>query len=420
MQTEVITLGCRLNAFESEVIRGHSHTVGLENAVIINTCAVTAEAERQARKTIRRIRRERPNAQIIVTGCAAQLNSNKFSMMQEVDKVIGNEEKLLISSYQDLSSKPQKVNVSDIQKVKKIPLNLIKGLEGRSRAFVQVQQGCDHRCTFCIIPFARGPNRSLPFSEICKQVKTLVAHGYKEVVLTGVDICSYGVDLFGRPQLGNLIKDLLAHVPDLPRLRLSSIDPAIIDPLFFKVFRDEERLMPHLHLSLQAMDPMVLKRMRRRHTVKQVLRFAEDMRKVRPDIVFGADLIAGFPTETVKMFRNSVRGIKEVGITYLHVFPYSERPGTPAMRMPQIEKSIRKQRAAILRKKAIQSRRSFFNSLRGKSLEVLTETNNRGLTKQFVPVKIETSPEVILASGQMLNVTISNSFDQSVSGLPIL
>jgi threonylcarbamoyladenosine tRNA methylthiotransferase MtaB len=270
--------------------------------------------------------------------------------------------------------------------MKNIPLNLIKGFQGYSRAFVQVQQGCDHRCTFCIIPFARGSNRSLPFSEICKQVKILVAHGYKEVVLTGVDICSYGMDLVGQPQLGTLIKDLLAHVPDLPRLRLSSIDPAIIDPLFFEVLRDEERLMPHLHLSLQAMDPMVLKRMGRRHSVKQVLKLAEDMREIRPDIVFGADIIAGFPTETEQMFRNSVQGIKELGITYLHVFPYSERPGTPATRMPKVEKRIRKQRAAIMRKIGVQSKRSFFNSLIGKNLEVLTDTNDRGLTKQFVPV----------------------------------
>ncbi|MEP1030260.1 MAG: tRNA (N(6)-L-threonylcarbamoyladenosine(37)-C(2))-methylthiotransferase MtaB, partial [Alphaproteobacteria bacterium] len=330
---DVITLGCRLNAFESEVMRANAARAGLADTIIVNTCAVTAEAERQARQAIRRARRDRPGAKVIVTGCAAQLDPAKYAAMPEVDRVMGNEEKLDPAAYAVLGNPDgPEIQVADIMTIKETAAHLIDGFDGRARAFVQVQQGCDHRCTFCIIPFARGNNRSLAMGAIADQVRALVAKGYREVVLTGVDICSYGTDLPGNPTLGHLVRRLLKAVPELERLRLSSLDPAAMDDELFRALAEETRLMPHLHLSLQAMDDMVLKRMKRRHSRGDAYKVAERARALRPDLVLGADLIAGFPTETQAMHDNTLAAVRDLDLVHLHVFPYSERDGTPAAR----------------------------------------------------------------------------------------
>ena len=330
---EVITFGCRLNAYESEVMRGRARAAGLTEGVIVNTCAVTGEAERQARQAIRRARRRNPEATIIATGCAAQLDPTGYAAMPEVDRVIGNREKLTLEGLSPDTGAD--IAVGDIMAVRETAGHLVAGYEARARAFVQVQNGCDHRCTFCIIPFARGPSRSVPLGAIAAEVRALVANGHSEVVLSGVDLGHYGSDLPGRPRLGEAVRRLLQAVPELPRLRLSSIDPAQIDPALERLFAEEPRLMPHLHLSVQAGDDMVLKRMKRRHSRAGVLALCRRLRALRPGIVFGADLIAGFPTETQAMFENTRRLIEEAGLVWLHVFPYSPRPGTPAARMPQ-------------------------------------------------------------------------------------
>ncbi|MGJ3259665.1 MAG: tRNA (N(6)-L-threonylcarbamoyladenosine(37)-C(2))-methylthiotransferase MtaB [Rhodospirillales bacterium] len=384
---EVITMGCRLNAFESEVIRDHAGRAHLDDAIIVNTCAVTAEAERQARQTIRRARRRNPGKRIIVTGCAAQLNPTGFADMPEVDHVIGNEEKMKAETFANLNGHAE-VLVADIMTVRETASHLVKGFDGRARAFVQIQQGCDHRCTFCIIPFARGNNRSVPLGAIVEQTRTLVREGYREIVLTGVDICSYGSDLPGQPRLGEIVKRLLVQVPALERLRLSSLDPAAMDDTLFEVLAHEPRLMPHLHLSLQAMDDMVLKRMKRRHLRDDAFRVAERARAARPDAVLGADLIAGFPTETDAMFENTLSAVSEMGLTHLHVFPYSERDGTPAAKMPAVDRSERKARAERLRKTGDAALRNFMAAQSGRDVRVLVEKEGRGLTEHYVAAEI--------------------------------
>ncbi|HSR71119.1 MAG TPA: tRNA (N(6)-L-threonylcarbamoyladenosine(37)-C(2))-methylthiotransferase MtaB, partial [Kiloniellales bacterium] len=346
-EPQIVTFGCRLNAYESEVMRGHARAAGCSDTVIVNTCAVTAEAERQARQAIRRARRDNPKSRIIVTGCAAQIDPARYAAMPEVDRVLGNAEKLAPESF--YADDSQRVSVGDIMALRETAGHLIDGIAGRTRAFVQVQQGCDHRCTFCVIPYGRGNSRSLPAGAVVEQVRRLVENGAAEVVLTGVDITSYGGDLPGRPRLGQLVRRLLALVPELKRLRLSSIDAIELDDDLLRLLAEEPRLMPHLHLSLQSGDDMILKRMKRRHGRAQAVALCEEIRALRPDVVFGADLIAGFPTETEAMFRNSLSLVEDCGLTYLHVFPYSARPGTPAARMPQLPVALRRERAARLR-----------------------------------------------------------------------
>ena len=396
---KVITFGCRLNAYESEVMRGHAEAAGLTDAVIVNTCAVTAEAERQARQAIRRARREAPGARIIVTGCAAQIDPATWAAMPEVDRVIGNLEKLEARSFLPDDMTP--VSVNDIMAARETANHLIEGFDGRTRAFIQVQNGCDHRCTFCIIPFGRGNSRSVPIGEIARQVEQLVANGFREVVLTGVDITSYGPDLPGRPTLGQMIRRVFAAVPGLARLRLSSLDPAEIDADLMRLIADEPRLMPHFHLSLQAGDDMILKRMKRRHSRAQALDLVAAIRAVRPDAVFGADLIAGFPTETDAMFDNTHAMVAEARLTWLHVFPYSPRPGTAAARMPPVAHETARARAAALRTAGEQQLAGYLQSRIGTSEAVLVEKSGFGRTPHYAPVTIAgpAAPgEIVMAS----------------------
>jgi len=399
----VITMGCRLNAFESELMREHGERGGLENAVIINTCSVTAEAERQSRQTVRRARRDNPEAEIIVTGCAAQLDPAGFAAIPGVDRVVGNAEKLEPTTFQ-IGDHPA-VEVADIMTVRETAPHLIDGFDGRARAFVQIQQGCDHRCTFCIIPFARGPNRSVPMGAIADQVRLLADSGYGEVVLTGVDIASYGGDLPGNPSLGELVRRLLAAVPQLRRLRLSSIDPAVMDDALFQALAEEERLMPHLHLSLQAMDDMVLKRMKRRHSVADAFTYAERIRQMRPDVVFGADLIAGFPTETDGMFETTLREVRNLGVVHYHVFPYSERSGTPAAKMPSVPKAIRKERADALRQSGAESLRGYLAKSIGSKAAVLVEQDGMGFSEYYASVQTDS----IAPAGSIVDTIIDRA-----------
>ncbi|MGH6901211.1 MAG: tRNA (N(6)-L-threonylcarbamoyladenosine(37)-C(2))-methylthiotransferase MtaB, partial [Geminicoccaceae bacterium] len=345
---EIITFGCRLNAFESAIMRDHAQAAGLDDLVVVHTCAVTAEAERQARQAIRRARRARPKARIVVTGCSAQITPEAYAAMAEVDQVVGNRDKLDASLWRELAARPRVV-VRDIMTVREVAHHLVDGFDGRARAFVQVQQGCAHRCTFCIIPYGRGPSRSVPAGAVVDQTRRLVEAGYREVVLTGVDLTSYGRDLPGQPTLGQLVRRVLRLVPELPRLRLSSIDPAEVDRDLVELVATEPRLMPHLHLSVQAGDDLVLKRMKRRHRRSDVVELCARLRALRPDIAFGADLIAGFPTETEAMFARTLELVDDAGLCHLHVFPYSARRGTPAARMPQVQKALRHERAARLR-----------------------------------------------------------------------
>lgn len=382
----VVTLGCRLNAFESEMMRGHAEAAGRNNTVIINTCAVTAEAERQSRQAVRRARKSHPTAELIVTGCAAQLDAEGFAGIQGVDRVLGNDEKLKPESF--VGDDHARVEVADIMTVRETAAHLIDGFDGRARAFVQIQQGCDHRCTFCIIPFARGPNRSVPAGAIAEQIRVLVAQGFAEVVLTGVDIASWGSDLPGNPSLGDLVRRLLKSVPELPRLRLSSIDPAVMDDALFDALASEARLMPHLHLSLQAAEDLVLKRMKRRHLVEDAMAYVARAREARPDIVLGADVIAGFPTESDTQFEATIENIDRLGVTYLHVFPYSEREGTPAAKMPTVDKAVRKARAARLRDVGEASTAAYLKSLVGREARVLIERDSAGFSEHYAPVQI--------------------------------
>ncbi len=399
MSIDVVTFGCRLNAYESEVIRREAAAAGVADAVVVNTCAVTAEAVRQAKQTIRRLKREKPDARIVVTGCAAQTESSTFAAMPEVDRVIGNEEKFDAQAW----AAGKKIAVSDIMAVKTMRSHAIDSLEGRARAFVQVQNGCDHRCTFCIIPYGRGNSRSLPIDDVVAQAQRLVGNGYREVVLTGVDITSYGTNLPGTPRLGALVKRILKDVPELARLRLSSIDSVEADGDLLDALANELRLMPHLHLSLQAGDDLVLKRMKRRHSRRDAIAFCERVRRLRPDVAFGADMIAGFPTESEDMFSRSLDLIDECGLTQLHVFPFSARPGTPAARMPPLERSIVKERARRLREKGQIALRAHLEREIGRRRTVLAESRALGRTEQFTPVRLAAP----IAPGVILDLTMT-------------
>jgi threonylcarbamoyladenosine tRNA methylthiotransferase MtaB len=393
VSVEVVTFGCRLNTAESEVIRRQAEQAGLSDTVVVNTCAVTAEAVRQARQTIRALRRERPQANIVVTGCAAQTEPQTFAAMAEADRVLGNEEKLTTKAWADIGAAPVQTNapktfVGDIMAVKQTAAHLIDTFSARTRAFVQVQNGCDHRCTFCIIPFGRGNSRSVPMDTVVADVRRLVEHGYVEIVLTGVDITSYGADLPGAPALGTLVKRILKDVPELKRLRLSSIDSVEADRDLLDAFGNDERLMPHLHLSLQSGDDLILKRMKRRHLRRDAIAFCDQVRRLRPDTVFGADLIAGFPTESEAMFQNSLELVGECALTHLHVFPFSPRPGTPAARMPQVARDVVKERARRLREHGALALQSHLDAEIGATRWVLTESPEMGRTAQFTKVKL--------------------------------
>ena len=387
-----MTQGCRLNAYETEAMKELADAAGLKDIVVVNTCAVTAEAVRKSKQEIRKLRRDNPNSQMIVTGCAAQIEPKTFSEMSEVDLVIGNTEKMDSNTWNEISNKPdfvgktEKVMVDDIMSVKNTAGHLIDGFGTRSRAYVQVQNGCDHRCTFCIIPYGRGNSRSVPAGVVVDQIKRLVDTGYNEVVLTGVDITSWGADLPMVPKLGDLVQRILKLVPDLPRLRISSIDSIEADPALIEAISSEMRLMPHLHLSLQAGDDMILKRMKRRHLRDDAIEFCSKMRSVRPNIVYGADIIAGFPTETEEMFENSLKLIKECGLTWLHVFPFSPREGTPAARMPQMDRSIIKERAARLRLSGELAVKDHLAAQIGLEHNVLIENKRMGRTEGFTEV----------------------------------
>ena len=386
---DVVTFGCRLNIFESEVMRRHATAAGLDELVIVHTCAVTAEAERQARQAIRRARRARPEARIVVTGCAAQITPDAYAGLAEVDHLVGNDTKLRPETWQGLARPvPAVPAVGDIMALERTSGQMVEGFEQHTRAFVQVQDGCDHRCTFCVIPYGRGNSRSVPAEDVLAQVRKLVEAGYKEVVLTGVDLTSYGRELDGRPPLGRLVGRILEEVPTLPRLRLSSLDPAEIDDELFRHLTAEPRVMPHVHLSVQAGHDMILKRMKRRHLRHDVIELCDRLRRARPGIVFGADLIAGFPTEDEAMFGQSLAIVEEAGLTFLHVFPYSPRPGTPASRMPQLAKPLVKERAARLRAKGEAALDRFLAGEVGRRRRVLVERGDRGHTEEFAPIRL--------------------------------
>lgn len=404
------TLGCRLNAYETEAMKDLAGEAGLKDAVVVNTCAVTAEAVRKARQEIRRLRKENPNARVIVTGCAAQIEPETFAGMPEVDAVIGNTEKLQKGTWASLAGDfdTEPVLVDDIMSVTETAGHLIDGFGSRSRAYVQVQNGCDHRCTFCIIPYGRGNSRSVPAGVVVDQIKRLVARGYNEVVLTGVDLTSWGADLPAEPKLGNLVLRILKLVPDLPRLRISSIDSIEVDPDLMQAIASEPRLMPHLHLSLQHGDDLILKRMKRRHLRDDAIGFAEEARKLRPDMTFGADIIAGFPTETDAHFENSLKLVEECGLTWLHVFPYSPRPGTPAARMPQVDGRSIKARAAALRALGEKQVNAHLKGQVGKSHRVLMESPTMGRTEQFTEVHLAT-PQT---TGQIVSVVTTGKSGQ--------
>ena len=390
------TLGCRLNAYETHAMEELSQQAGLSNAHVVNTCAVTSEAVRKARQEIRRIRRENPDAKIIVTGCAAQTEPETFAEMEEVDHIIGNTEKMQAETWQGLAEGPnfigetERVQVDDIMSVTETAGHLIDGFGTRSRAYVQVQNGCDHRCTFCIIPYGRGNSRSVPAGVVVDQIKRLVQRGYNEVVLTGVDLTSWGADLPATPKLGDLVLRILKLVPDLPRLRISSIDSIEVDEALMQAIATEPRLMPHLHLSLQHGDDLILKRMKRRHLRDDAIRFAEEAIKLRPEMTFGADIIAGFPTETDAHFENSLKLVDECHLTWLHVFPYSPRPGTPAARMPQVNGKAIKERAARLRDAGERRVQMHLSSQVGRHHSILLENPRMGRTEQFTEVLFDT------------------------------
>ena len=396
MSVDVVTFGCRLNAFESEVVRLEAERAGLADVIVINSCAVTNEAVAQARQSLRRLKRERPSARIVVTGCAAQTQAEMFAGMAEVDRVVGNHDKMKPDAWQQAraafegAAAAGKIAVTDIMSVRQMTTPRLDGLQkGLPRAFVQVQNGCDHRCTFCIIPFGRGNSRSVPMEATVAQVRALTERGHPEIVLTGVDLTSYGADLPDTPKLGQLIKQILRQVPELKRLRISSVDSIEVDNDLLDVIATEERLMPHLHLSLQSGDDLILKRMKRRHLRHQAIEFCEQVRRLRPDITFGADIIAGFPTETEEMFIRSLDLVRECGLTFLHVFPYSSRPGTPASRMPQVEVGLIKERARRLRAAGEAALRWRLESEVGATREVLIESATQGRTQHFLPVAID-------------------------------
>jgi threonylcarbamoyladenosine tRNA methylthiotransferase MtaB len=404
-QPRVVTFGCRLNAYESESMKAQAEAAGLGDAIIVNTCAVTAEAERQARQQIRRLRRENPEARIVVTGCAAQVKPEAWAAMPEVSHVIGNAEKMSAATWTALAGDTERVRVADIMTVRDTASHLVEGFEGKARAFLQVQNGCDHRCTFCIIPFGRGNSRSVPLGAIVEQARTLTQAGFAEIVLTGVDLTSWGGDLPGQPNLGQAAKRLLAAVPDLKRLRLSSLDPVEIDEDLFGLIATDARVMPHLHLSIQAGDDMILKRMKRRHLRADVLALVRRLRAARPDIAFGADLIAGFPTETEAMFQSSLDLVEECGLVWLHVFPYSARAGTPAAKMPQVPAPLRKERAARLRAAGAAQLSRWLSSRIGQSASVLVEQGMRGRDDWFAPVDLDAEA----ATGSIVTATVTGA-----------
>lgn len=418
---EIITLGCRLNAYESDVMRGHARDAGLKNTVIVNTCAVTNEAVRGSRYAIRKAKKDNPEAHIVVTGCAAQIDPKTFAAMPEVDRVIGNAEKMISANFETetlLGGSPIKVN--DIMLVKENAPQLINGAnrtaeksQSRTRAFLQVQNGCDHRCTFCIIPYGRGQARSTPAGEVVAHVKDLVKQGYNEVVLTGVDLSSWGGDLPGVPPLGDLVRRVLKLVPDLPRLRLSSIDPAEIDPALFEALTTNERMTPYLHLSLQAGDNMILKRMKRRHNREDAVHLCQRLRAARPEFTFGADLIAGFPTETEEMFENSRSIISEIGIPWLHVFPYSAREGTPAAKIPPLDGPTIKKRAKILREEGARVKAAHLKSRIGQHDMALFEETGLGRLPDFTLVKLDNPPK----AGSLARVKINASDNEQALGV---
>ncbi|MBV9420843.1 MAG: tRNA (N(6)-L-threonylcarbamoyladenosine(37)-C(2))-methylthiotransferase MtaB [Alphaproteobacteria bacterium] len=393
MSTDVITFGCRLNAYESEAIKARAAEAGLDEAVIVNTCAVTAEAVRQSRQAIRRLRREKPGAKIIVTGCAAQTEPATYAAMAEVDLVLGNAEKLDARSYADFGvASAERVRVNDIMSVRETAAQMIDSFDGRARAFLQVQNGCDHRCTFCIIPYGRGNSRSVPMGAVIDEARRLTEAGFPELVLTGVDMTSYGADLPGTPTLGQLVRKVLKLVPELKRLRLSSIDTIEADTDLMAAIAEEERLMPHFHLSVQAGDDMILKRMKRRHSRRDTIAFCNEVRRLRPNAAFGADLIAGFPTETEEMFGQTLALVDEAGLNALHVFPFSPRKGTPAERMPQLDKALIKERAGRLRAKGEASFVARLRSLIGTEQTLLMEKDGMGRTECFAPVAAHGAP----------------------------
>jgi threonylcarbamoyladenosine tRNA methylthiotransferase MtaB len=410
MSVDIVTFGCRLNAFEAEVIRHEAEGAGLQDTIVINSCAVTNEAVAQARQSIRKLKRERPGARIVVTGCAAQTQSGMFAEMAEVDRVIGNDDKMRASAWQQARSAfdrgaSEKIAVSDIMAVKEMAPHLIDGFaSGLPRVFVQVQNGCDHRCTFCIIPYGRGNSRSVPMGAVVEQVRALVERGHAEIVLTGVDLTSYGADLPGAPKLGMLTRQILRHVPELKRLRISSIDSIEADRDLLDAIADDARLMPHLHLSLQAGDDMILKRMKRRHSRLDAIAFCDQVRRLRPDMAFGADIIAGFPTETEEMFSRSLELVEECGLTFLHVFPYSPRPRTPAARMPQVAGPVIKERAKRLRAVGAVALRQRLQTEIGATRNVLIESDSQGRTEHYLPVAV--AGERV---GSVLPLTIAGS-----------
>ena len=399
----VESFGCRLNIWESEVVLDQAAAAGLNDAVIFNTCAVTAEAERQARQAVRRARRDNPDARIIVTGCAAQIAPERWQAMDEVDHVVGNHDKLVAASWQTIAGTGEAVIVSDVMQVRETATHMLNAFSAHTRGFLQIQQGCDHRCTFCIIPYGRGNNRSAGLGQILAAAERLVDGGCGEIVLTGVDITSWGSDLPGRPRLGDLVAAILKALPGLHRLRLSSLDPAEPDAKLMQVLAGEERLMPHLHLSVQHGDDMILKRMKRRHLARDVVRFCDEARRRRPDVVFGADLIAGFPTETDAAHAASRNPIARAGLTYHHVFPYSARAGTPAARMPQLDGGLVRTRAEALRLDGERRLTAFLDNAAGSQDQILVESGNGGHGRNFARMRLDGD---LAEPGTILDVTV--------------
>ena len=406
MSVEVVTFGCRLNAYESEAIKARAQEAQLQNAVVVNTCAVTAEAVRQSRQAIRKMKRERPNARIIVTGCAAQTEPETYAAMPEVDAVLGNQEKLTASAYADFGlGTAERIRVNDIMSVRETAPQMVDHFEGRVRAFLQVQNGCDHRCTFCIIPYGRGNSRSVPMGAVVEEARRLVENGFAEIVLTGVDLTSYGADLPGQPSLGQLTAKLLKLIPHLKRLRLSSIDSIEADPALMRAIAEEERLMPHFHLSAQSGDDLILKRMKRRHSRADTIAFCGTVRRLRPEAACGADLITGFPTESEAMFQNSLALVDDAGLSQLHVFPFSPRKGTPAARMPQLGAAVARERGARLRARGDAARAARFEKLQGATCAVLVEKPGFGHSECFAPVLFEGMAPV----GGIVPVTVTGT-----------
>ncbi len=409
---QLVTFGCRLNTYESEVMRTHAQEAGIEDAIIFNTCAVTKEAERQARQAIRKARRENPAAKIIVTGCASQIDPQTYAQMPEIDQIIGNDLKLKAETWGVRHN--DRVLVNDIMSVKETASHLIEGFEDRSRAFLQVQNGCDHRCTFCIIPYGRGNSRSVPIGVIAEQVRTLVGQGCNEIVFTGVDVTSYGPDLPGSPTFGQMIRRVLALVPELKRLRLSSLDPVEIDEDLWCLIAEEPRLMPHLHLSVQSGNDLILKRMKRRHLRQDIIDLCSKARNLRPNIEFGADIITGFPTETEEMFQNTLDIVEKCDLTYLHVFPYSEREGTPAAKMPPVDPAVRKERAKRLRDLGDKQLQKLLKRHVNKTVDIIVEKENFGRSESFVPVIVEQD----LQAGQLARVELTAINGDKLVGAP--